>query len=65
MDFFHAVDAGKVDTLLRLLDDYNIDATLLVPTSSAAQMLNHIKGWRRLYADDTAAIHVREPRADE
>jgi hypothetical protein len=65
MDFFHAVDAGKVDTLLRLLDDYNIDATLLVPTSAAAQMLNHIKGWRRLYADDVAAIHVRESHADE
>lgn len=59
VNYFDAVEAHKVDQLLRLLDDYQIDATLLVPTSPAAQVLDHIQGWRRLYADDTAVIHVR------
>jgi hypothetical protein len=63
MDFFNAVDARKVDTLLRMLDEYRIDATLLVAASPAAQVLDHAQGWKRLYADDTAIIHVRTNRA--
>ena len=34
-------------------------ATLLVTDSPAAQVLDHIKGWKRLYGDDIAVIHVR------
>jgi hypothetical protein len=64
VDFFGAVEQGNIDQLLRLLDDYQIDATLLVPKSPAAQVLDHIKGWQRLYADDTAVIHVRQANAD-
>jgi hypothetical protein len=59
VNYFDAVEGRKVDQLLRLLEDYRIDATLLVPTSSAAQLLDHIQGWKRLYADDTAVVHVR------
>jgi len=59
VDFFDAVEAHKVAQLLRMLDDYKIDATLLVPASPAAQVLDHVEGWKRLYADDTAVIHVR------
>jgi hypothetical protein len=65
VNYFDAVEARKVDQLLGLLDDYHIDATLLVPASPAAQVLDHIKGWRRLYADDTAVIHVRQSDADQ
>jgi hypothetical protein len=61
MNFFDAIEARKVDQLLHLLDDYQIDATLLLPKSPAAQVLDHIQGWQRLYADDTAVIHVRRP----
>lgn len=64
MDFFDAVEHGKADLLLRLLDDNHIDATLLVPKSPAAEVLNHIKGWHRLYADETAVIHIRQSEAD-
>jgi hypothetical protein len=63
--YFDAVEARKVDQLLLLLDDYHIDATLLVPKSPAAQVLDHVKGWQRLYADDTAVIHVRQPHGNE
>jgi hypothetical protein len=36
-----------------------------VPTLPAAQALDHIKGWQRLYADDTAVIHVRQSNVDQ
>jgi hypothetical protein len=60
MEYFDAVEAKDVDTLLRLLDTYRIDATLLNPTLPAAKVLDHLAGWKRLYADDIAVIHVRD-----
>jgi hypothetical protein len=62
MDFFKAIEARRVDNLQRLLESYRIDATLLVANAPAAQVLDHIKGWKRLYADDTAVVHVRDDR---
>jgi hypothetical protein len=62
MDFFSATEAKKLDNLIRLLDDYRIDATLLTTGLPAAQVLDHLKGWKRLYADDIAVIHVRDDR---
>ena len=64
MDFFKAVEAKKLDNLTRLLEEYRIDATLMVADAPAAQVLDHIKGWKRLYADDIAVIHVRDDRPD-
>ena len=43
-----------------MLDDNRIDATLLTADSPAAQILDHIKGWKRVYADNVAVIHVRD-----
>jgi hypothetical protein len=63
MDFFKAVEAKKLDNLPRLLEEYRIDATLMVADAPAAQVLDHIKGWKRLYADDIAVIHVRDDAA--
>jgi hypothetical protein len=60
MDYFDAVTAKDVDTLLRLLDTYQIDATLLTPTLPATKVLDHLPGWKRLYADDIAVIHIRD-----
>jgi hypothetical protein len=62
LDYFNAVEGRNVDLLLRLLEDFQIDATLLAPASPAAQVLDHIPGWKRLYADNTAIIHVRSDR---
>jgi hypothetical protein len=59
MDYFSAVEGRTVDELVRLLGEYQIDATLLVPASPAAHVLDHMAGWKRLYADDIAVIHVR------
>jgi hypothetical protein len=62
VDYFDAVTAKDVDTLLHLLDKYQIDATLLTPTLPATKVLDHIAGWKRLYADDIAVVHVRDDR---
>jgi hypothetical protein len=62
MDYFDAVEGRNVETLLRFLDDYRIDATLLNATSPAAKMLDHVAGWKRLYTDEIAIIHVRDNR---
>jgi hypothetical protein len=59
-DYFDAVTAKDVETLLRLLDTYQIDATLLTPDLPATKVLDHIPGWKRLYADGIAVIHVRD-----
>ena len=62
LDYFDAVTAKDVGTLLSLLDKYQIDATLLGPTLPATKVLDHIPGWKRVYTDDIAVIHVRDDR---
>ena len=44
----------------RLLDQYKIKATLLSPETPAVAYLDRLPGWRRLYADDIAVVHVRD-----
>jgi hypothetical protein len=62
IDYFDAVTAKDVETLLNILDTYKIDATLLTPTLPATKVLDHLPGWKRLYADDIAVVHVRDDR---
>ena len=52
-------DGGKLD---QLVDAYSILWTLLKPGSAAVSHFDHSPGWRRLYADDVAVIHVRHER---
>ncbi|MCA1399791.1 hypothetical protein [Bradyrhizobium sp. BRP56] len=59
LDYYDALDARDVGRLLGLLDKYRIDATLLSSDSPAGNALDHLKGWKRLYKDDIAVIHVR------
>lgn len=60
MDFFKATEGKKPELLPRLLDEYKIDATLLVADAPGPQILDQLKGWKRIYADDIAVIHVRD-----
>jgi hypothetical protein len=60
MDYFDAVEAKDVDLVLHLLETYQIDATLLNPTLPATKLLDHLPGWKRVYTDDIAVIHVRD-----
>jgi hypothetical protein len=48
-----------VSGFLRLLHDNHIDVTLLTPHTPAIGLLDHLKGWTRIYADDIAVVHVR------
>ena len=54
-----AVSLRDVDGFLRLLHDDHIDVTLLTPQTPANGLLDHLKGWTRVYADDIAVVHVR------
>ncbi|MBW7963780.1 hypothetical protein [Bradyrhizobium sp. BR 10261] len=60
MDYFAAEDGRDISGLLRILDENRIDATLLTIDSPAAQILNHIKGWKQVFADKIAVVHVRD-----
>jgi hypothetical protein len=50
------------DKLSRLLAEYRVAWTLLPPNRPAVGLLDHLPGWRRLYADDIAVVHVRDTR---
>lgn len=52
--------AQGVDTLGAYLDKYDVAWTLLQPKRAAVRTLDRLPGWRRLYADDIAVVHVRE-----
>jgi hypothetical protein len=59
---YRAVNLLDVADFLRLLDEYRIGATLLPPDTPAVGLLDRLPGWKRLYADDIAIVHVRESR---
>ncbi len=48
------------DQLPALLKEYGITWTLLRPGTPGAVWLDHLPGWRRLYTDDIAVVHVRD-----
>jgi hypothetical protein len=50
------VDLGD---FLKLLDEYNIGATLLAPGTPAIAMLDRLPQWQRVYSDDVAVVHKR------
>lgn len=62
--YVEALRLDNPDLLPQLLDGYRIGWTLLQPGTPAVALLDHLPGWRRLYADKTAVVHVRE-RAPE
>jgi hypothetical protein len=49
----------ETDELPNLLEQYGIAWTLIEPQRPAVLLLDHLPGWRRLYADDVAVVHVR------
>jgi hypothetical protein len=53
----------KPENLFRLLDAYDIEATLMRTESAATTLLDHIDGWQKIYSDDIATIHLRKPGA--
>ena len=50
---------GEGGGLTELLKQHDIQWTLLPPGLPAVQFLDHLPGWRRLYSDPVAVVHVR------
>jgi hypothetical protein len=44
-----------------LLEKYHVTWTLLARATPAIALLDQLPGWRRVYADDTAVVHMRVP----
>lgn len=44
---------------LEFLNEHGFGWTLLAPGTSAIAVLDDLPGWRRVYEDDTAVVHVR------
>jgi hypothetical protein len=60
MAYYRALQLKDVNVLLDLLKNYDIDAVLLTPVTPAASLLDHLDGWQRVYADETAVLHIRK-----
>jgi hypothetical protein len=59
MKYFHALFLKDVNALYDLLKVYDIDALLLKRDTPASLLVDHLDGWQRVYADETAVLHVR------
>jgi hypothetical protein len=59
LDYFEATALGAGGKLEQLADAYKVSWTLLRTNSAAALHFDHSPGWRRIYADDVAVVHVR------
>jgi hypothetical protein len=55
----HALELNDVDGFFYLLKTYDIDAVWLTPKTPAVRLLDRMGGWRRVYSDDNAVVHVR------
>jgi len=58
-EYIEAVGLRTTDGLEKLLAKHQITWTLFEPGSTAVALLDHLPGWRRLYTDGTAVVHVR------
>jgi hypothetical protein len=54
------LDAGDRATLTDALVRWRIGWTLFPSHSPTARLLDHLPGWRRLYADTNAVVHIRD-----
>jgi hypothetical protein len=63
VDHANATSLTQPGKLFQLLSDYDVEATLLVTKSPAADLLDRIDGWQKVYSDDLATINVRKPGA--
>ena len=65
MRYDRATNLQDIGAFLKLLHDDHIDVTLLTPDTPAIGLLDRLKGWKRLYTDNTAVVHVRSRAAAE
>jgi hypothetical protein len=59
LDGYLKAERGDEPTLGRLLNRYGVTWTLLKPQQGAVSRLDALPGWRRVYTDAEAVIHMR------
>ena len=60
---YRKLDAGDPATVEDTLSRYRIAWTIFPPDSQIVATLDREPGWRRLYADKVAVVHVRQGAA--
>lgn len=60
--YSRALSLEDIADFVRLLDEYKIDTTLLLPSARAVGLLDRMPDWERAYADEVAVVHVRRAR---
>ena len=60
-NYVNALEMRSPDGLEKLLEKHRIGWTLLSPSTAAVAFLDRLPGWRRVYADATAVVHMRKP----
>jgi hypothetical protein len=64
LGLYRKLNAGDRDAAEDTLKRYDIAWTILAPDSRIVAILDHEPGWRRLYGDATAVVHVRDTAPD-
>lgn len=57
--YVQALQLARPDALEQLLRRYRVAWTLLRPGTPAVALLDRLPGWRRVYSDQTAVVHVK------
>jgi hypothetical protein len=60
MSLYGRLQAGDDADVESALKRYDIAWTIFAPESRMVAILDRKPGWRRLYADATAVVHVRD-----
>jgi hypothetical protein len=60
VDHHNASELIEPNSLFRLLDEYQIQATLMRTQSAATKLLDHMDGWQKIYSDEVATVHLRK-----
>ncbi|MGY4478362.1 hypothetical protein [Bradyrhizobium sp. USDA 3364] len=57
--YLRAITLEDLPDLVRLLDEYKVESTMLLPSTPAVGLLDRLPEWERVFADDVAVIHIR------
>ncbi len=60
LGLYERIDAGDPEALEATLKRYDVAWTLFAPGQPVAALMDREPGWRRLYADKFAVVHVHE-----
>jgi hypothetical protein len=63
VDHHNASELIEPGGLFRLLDEYQVQATLMRTQTPATRLLDHMDGWEKIYSDEVATIHLRKADA--